>query len=108
MQHIIIEIIKIENSTKRISKEEFKKNLDLQDATIRRIEIIGEAVKNLPPEFIKRHPKIEWAKIAGTRDKLIHHYFGVDLDLTWEIIKKDIHPLKDKIEEILEEAPHNQ
>jgi uncharacterized protein with HEPN domain len=80
LQHILWEINKIENSTKKISKTQFNQNLDIQDATIRRIEIIGEAVKNIPTQLTLTYPDTEWTKIAGMRDKLIHGYFGIDIE----------------------------
>jgi uncharacterized protein with HEPN domain len=61
----------------------FLENVTVQDASIRRLEIIGKAVKNLSPEFKEKHSDIEWKKIAGLRDVLIHAYFGIDLELTW-------------------------
>ncbi len=99
--HMLDEITKIENSVKGLSKADFKRDVDVQDAMIRRIEIIGEAAKNLSSGFRIKHKEVPWSKITGTRDKLIHHYFGVDLDLTWEIVKKDLPVLKKKIESIL-------
>jgi len=86
-----------------ITKEHFCDNEEKQSAVIRQIEIIGEAVKNLSTEFKKQNENIEWSKIAGTRDKIIHHYFKVDIDLVWDIIKKDIPSLKVKIQKIKEE-----
>lgn len=79
------------------------KRKDVKEANIRRIEIIGEAVKNISGSMKARHPEIEWAKIAGTRDKMIHHYFGVDLDVVWVILKTDIPDLNQKILKIKEE-----
>ena len=73
----------------------------MQDALIRRIEIIGEAVKNLPREFRDRYPVIPWGDIAGMRDKLMHHYFGVDSEVVWRTVQDDIPELKKKIKEIL-------
>jgi uncharacterized protein with HEPN domain len=73
-----------------------------QDGTIRQIEVIGEAVKKLSSELKERHPEIPWKDVAGMRDKLIHDYFGVDLDAVWDTVEKDIPRLKDKIREIIE------
>jgi uncharacterized protein with HEPN domain len=62
-------------------------------ASIRSLEIIGEATKKLSDTFKKQHPKIEWKKIAGTRDKLIHDYYGIDYDIIWDIISSKIKEL---------------
>lgn len=69
---------------------------------MRRLEIIGEAVKNLPIPFKKKHPEMPWKKIAGLRDILIHEYFGVNLVLVWKIINKNIPKLKQQIRKLLE------
>ncbi len=103
LKHIFDAINSIENSVKNLSKDEFKKIEDIKDSNVRRIEIIGEAVKNISKETRNKYPEIEWTKIAGTRDIMIHAYFNVDLDITWDIIKKDLPDLKKKIERILKE-----
>ena len=97
----------IDNSTKNMSKKEFKENRDIQDATIRRIEIIGEAVKNISLNFRNKYPKVEWKKIAGTRDILTHAYFGVDLDKIWVVVKNELPRLKKDIKDILEKEQKN-
>lgn len=101
LKHILESIEWIEEETKGISQDEFIKNVPAQDAAIRRLEIIGEAVKNLPGDFKKKYPSIPWQKIAGLRDKLIHGYFGIDLELVWEIIKKDLPLFKIQIQKML-------
>ena len=101
IEHIIEFIADIEDFTKGVSKEEFMKDKKLQSAVIRNIEVIGEAVKNIPFIFRKKYPNIEWIKIAGMRDKLMHHYFGVNLENVWKVIEENIPVLKKQILEIL-------
>lgn len=103
IKHIKESIMNIEDFSKNLSKEEFIKNRLKQSAIIREIGIIGEAVKNIPAFFRNKYQEIPWSKIAGTRDKITHHYFGLDLDTVWEIIKKDLPDLKKKIKKILDD-----
>lgn len=103
IEHILDAINAIQKSVKNLSKEKFLEDDDVRDANIRRLEIIGEATKNLSNEFKDNHRGIEWSKISGTRDKMIHKYFDVDMDITWNIIKKDLPKLKKQIEKIIKE-----
>lgn len=100
LQHILESIDKIEEFTSKIRLKDFLELAQVQDAVIRRLEIIGEAAKNIPADFKKKHPNIPWAEMAKTRDKLIHGYFGVDLELTWDIIENDLPALRKKIERL--------
>ena len=94
----ILESIKlIEKYIRNISKENLDNNQKLKDSIVRRLEIIGEAVKNIPDNFRKKYPDVPWRKIAGLRDIIIHTYFNIDLDITWDIIKKDLPDLKEKM-----------
>jgi len=79
VEHVMESIEKIEEYMGGVSKEEFLGDSRTQDAVMRRLEIMGEAVKNIPSEFRDEYPKIPWKQIAGMRDVLIHEYFGVNL-----------------------------
>ena len=100
IEHILDSIKNIENFMKDVSKASFFENKEKQSAVIRQIEIIGEAVKNLPSGFKDKNPDVPWKDIAGMRDKLLHHYFGVDMDTVWKVIKEDIPELKQKIKNL--------
>ena len=103
LKHILESIAKIEEFTEGISKTGFVASAKTQDAVIWRIEIIGEAIKNLPNDFTEKHSGVQWKEFARMRNKLIHAYFGVDLSITWNVVKKDLPVLKKKIRAILEE-----
>lgn len=103
IEHVMECIGLIEKYTEGKTEEDFFNSTQLQDSIVRRIEVIGEAVKNLPKDFRDSHPEVQWQEIAGMRDILIHGYFGIDLDLTWEVVKTDIPDLKRKISRIKEE-----
>ena len=102
IKHILNSIKDIEESIKNLSKEEFKRIKDVKDSNIRRIEIIEEAVKNISNKLKKNYPEVEWSKITGTRDVMIHAYFKVNLKMVWDIIKEDLPILKKQIKDILE------
>ncbi len=102
LKHIKESIDEIERHVIDISEKVFMDDIKTQDAVIRRIEIIGEAIKNLPADFKRKNQQIEWREIADMRNKLIHEYFGVDEDLVWEVVNKDIPKLKKQIAELLE------
>ncbi len=83
------------------SRDGFVANRMVQDAVIRELEVIGEATKNISEDLRSKYPDIPWNKMSGMRDKLIHGYFGVDLDAVWDTATKDIPELAIRIESIL-------
>lgn len=103
LEHILDSIELLEEYSKGVLKTEFLKSRPLQDAMIRRLEVIGEAVKNLPASFREKHPNIPWKQMAGMRDILIHEYFDVDLTLAWKVVKHEIPRVKKHIVSLLVE-----
>lgn len=99
--HILESIDIISQYTKALTLEDFISTLQIQDAVIRRIEIIGEAAKNVSLDFKAQYPQIPWKQLAGMRDVLIHHYFGIDLKLTWKTVQQDLPVLREELLKIL-------
>ena len=93
-----------EEYTEGVSEEEFYENTQIQDAVIRRLEIVGEAIKNIPADFREQYPDVPWRKIAGMRDVLIHGYAGVNLLRVWRVVIDDLPDLKERFQEMEEEA----
>lgn len=91
----------MENS-KDLDYEGFINNPVITRAFLRSLEVIGEAVKNIPRNFRNKYPGIPWKEIAGMRDKLIHEYFGVNYGIVWKTVKKEIPKLENQIREIME------
>ncbi|OGD87944.1 hypothetical protein A3J17_00510 [Candidatus Curtissbacteria bacterium RIFCSPLOWO2_02_FULL_40_11] len=101
LDDILESIEKIEEYTHDLSEEEFSRNTETQDAVLRRLAIIGEAVKHLPEDLKEKHKQIPWKQIAGARDIFVHEYFGVGIERVWETIQEDLPELKKVVEEII-------
>ena len=100
IQDILESIRDIESFSKGLTNEKFMSNKLKQNAIVRSLEIMGEAVKNIPDSFREKYPEIPWRMIAGFRDVLSHAYFGVILDRVWNIIEKELPALKKEMEKI--------
>lgn len=101
LRHILDEIIFLLKTTENLNYDSFFENEMYTRAFSRSFEIIGEAAKNLSLDFRKTHTDIEWKKISGMRDKIIHQYFNVDYELLWDVIKTKLPEIKNKIEKLL-------
>lgn len=97
LSDIIGAVNKIERYTNSLSFQDFLQNELVQDGVVRNLEIIGETAKKIPDHIKRKKPDIEWKKIAGLRDILIHDYFGIDVVIVWDIIKNKIPVLKKNI-----------
>ena len=101
LQHTLECIALIREYTKDKNLEEFLSDPQLQDAVIRRLEIIGEALRHLLRDFREKHPQVPWCEIVGMRNVLIHEYFGVNLKWAWETVVSEMPELERRVREIL-------
>ncbi len=86
-----------------LTRDQFQADKKTLHAVVRNLEVIGEAIKQVPPEIRDRHPQVPWQRIAGLRDILIHHYFGIDIDIVWDIVENKLPELKSQIQAVLAE-----
>ena len=98
--HVLECIKQIEEYTIN-GREEFMKSRLIQDAVIRNMEIIGEAIKRVSPGLRGQHPEIPWKEMAGMRDVLIHDYMGVDLKIVWNVVSRNLAEIKDHLRGLL-------
>ena len=103
LHHILDAINRIQGYTAGVSYDQFLQDSLLQDGVVRQLEIIGEAAKNVSSTFRDAHPELPWSQMTGTRNKLIHGYFEVNLFIVWDTVQSDLPPLKQQVERIIEE-----
>jgi uncharacterized protein with HEPN domain len=100
LEDVAISIEKIERYIYGLTMDNFKADEKTVDAVVRNLEIIGEAVRQIPSEFKEKHSNVSWNQIAGLRNRIVHDYFGLDLEMIWHIVTSDLPELKKKIGEI--------
>jgi uncharacterized protein with HEPN domain len=94
IEDILESVALIEEYLEDVSKDEFLSEIGVQDKVMRRLEIIGEAVKNIPKEITDEYPDIPWKDIAGMRDMLAHEYFGINMKRVWKVASDDLPELQ--------------
>jgi len=93
-------IERVNEYTENLTLEAFSKDQKTIDAVVRNLEIIGEAANRLPEDFNASHTNIEWHKVVGLRHRIVHEYFGIDIQIIWQILRKDLPELHHKLFEV--------
>ena len=104
LQDIVVAVDRIAFYVEDVSRGEFEADQMRIDAVIRNLQIIGEAVKNIPDFIRKRAPSIPWQEIAGLRNRVTHVYFDVNIDIIWDVVQSELPTLKIQFQEIIKEA----
>ncbi len=108
VQDILDSINDVGNFIEGMGFEEFIKDKKTVYSVVRAIEIIGEATKNVPELIRTKYPDVPWKKMAGMRDRLVHEYFGVDLEILWGTVKEDVPQLRIPISKVLEDMERGE
>ena len=101
LEDMLESVEKIERFTDEMDYSSFIEDDKTIDAVVRNFEIIGEAANRLGKDFHDKHSEIEWSRIRGFRNRIVHHYFGIDYEIVWSIIENDLDDLKEQITDLL-------
>ncbi len=107
-EDILESVDKIIDYTDGMSFKEFSADSKTADAVVRNFQVIGEAANRIPKSDRKLYPEIEWDRIRGFRNRIVHHYFGIDLGIVWDIMQNQIGELKQSVTSILKEMNFNE
>lgn len=100
IEDMLAAIRKIERYTSEMDRERFCQDEKTVDAVARNLEIVGEATRKLGEDFISRFPAVPWRQVAGLRNRIVHDYFGLDLEIIWQIIRYDLPALRAQLEDL--------
>lgn len=103
LQDIIEAIDRIESYVENTTRSQFESDRMRFDAVVRNLEVIGEAVKRVPNPIRENYPSVAWRKIAGLRDRLIHAYFDIDINIIWDVVQSELPILKSEVQRIIDE-----
>lgn len=100
IEDMLASIRKIERYTSGMSQELFLQDEKTIDAVVRNLEILGEATRQLPEDFAVQHSDVPWRQIAGLRNRIVHDYFGLDLEIIWQVIQRDLPQFRARLEDL--------
>ena len=103
LEDILEAVQRILTYSQDLHHEDFLKDQKTQDAVIRNLEVIGEATKNISANLKQQYPQLPWREMAAVRDRLIHHYFGVNIEIVWEIVQQDLPQILPQLVQLLSE-----